>query len=125
VGEYAAETANSGIAGHRSPRARRPGRHRRGPTGLHSEAGSAARRRSVTGIAALACLAAAALRAAPDAAAAAERPNVVLVLTDDQRWDTLGANAHRDELSLDRRVREQRAARRPDWFERCSPSTPP
>ncbi len=48
------------------------------------------RRRFLTGLAALACLAAAAL---PAAAAAADegRPNIVLVLTDDQRWDTLDA----------------------------------
>src|SRR5688572_18973429 len=59
--------------------------------GLHSEAGFDVRRRILTGLAAVAvaCLAAAALPASATAGAAAGRPNIVLVLTDDQRWDTL------------------------------------
>ena len=47
------------------------------------------RKRFLTGLAALACLAAAAPPAAQ--AAVVERPHIVLVLTDDQRWDTLDA----------------------------------
>jgi arylsulfatase A-like enzyme len=56
--------------------------------GTRLEAGSAVRRRFLTGLAALACLVAAALPAAA-AAAEPERPSIVLVLTDDQRYDTL------------------------------------
>jgi len=49
------------------------------------------RTRLLIGLAAVAFIAAAALPASAAAAAAPERPNIVLVLTDDQRWDTLGA----------------------------------
>ncbi|HEX8499071.1 MAG TPA: sulfatase [Pyrinomonadaceae bacterium] len=52
------------------------------------------RRKLISGAALLCCLAAASCAALRPAAAQARRPNVVFVITDDQRWDSLGVTGH-------------------------------
>ncbi|HEY0173649.1 MAG TPA: sulfatase [Pyrinomonadaceae bacterium] len=65
-------------------------------------------RRKLIPVAALVCCLVAAACAAPRAAAQTRRPNIVFVITDDQRWDSLGATGHpfAKTPNLDRLARE-------------------